>query len=59
MITTDECEFCRYGTIIEEDKARIRVYCSIKDKWYYFGQCIPCNFKEKKNEDNSGTGERS
>ena len=58
MITTDECEFCRYGTIIEEDKAHIRVYCSIKDKYYYFGQCIPCRFKENKNEDNSRTDER-
>lgn len=45
MITTDECEYCKYGSVIEEDKAHIKVYCSIKDKYYYFGQCIPCDNK--------------
>ncbi len=48
MITTDECEKCRYGAIIEESKARIKVYCSVRDKYYWYGQCIPCEQKEKK-----------
>lgn len=51
MITTDECENCKHGTVIENSKADIKVYCSIKDKYYYFGQCIPClNKVEEKDE---------
>jgi len=49
MINTSECEECIYGTINEEDKSKIIVYCSNKDKEYYFGQCIPCENKRKKN----------
>ncbi len=45
MITTDECESCKYGTVMENSKADIKVYCSIKDKYYFFGQCIPCENK--------------
>ena len=52
MINTSECEECKYGTVIEEDKAHIKVYCAIKDKYYFFGQCIQCINKEKINEDN-------
>lgn len=48
MIITSECEECIYSTINEESKARVKVYCSIKDKTYYFGQCIPCDYKERK-----------
>ena len=47
MITTDECEHCRYGTVIEEDKAHIKVYCVKKDRTYYYGQCVPCDDKSK------------
>lgn len=50
MITTDTCENCRYGTVLEENKALIKVYCSIKDKTYFYGQCIPC---ENKTEDSN------
>lgn len=57
MIITSECENCIYSTIYDEDKARIKVHCNIKDKTYYYGQCIPCEFKEarknkKENIDN-------
>ncbi len=46
MIITSECEQCIHSTINETDKAKIEVYCNIKDKTYYWGQCIPCDFKE-------------
>lgn len=48
MINTSECEECRYGTLREESKARIFVYCSYKEKEYWFGQCIQCENKTKK-----------
>lgn len=51
MITTDECENCKFGTVIETSKSDIKVFCAIKDKTYYYGQCIPCNNKvEEKDE---------
>lgn len=46
MIITSECEKCIHSLIDETDKARIKIYCSIKDKSYYWGQCIPCDYKE-------------
>lgn len=48
MIITSECEQCIHSIINEEDKSRIKIYCNIKDKTYYWGQCIPCDYKEKK-----------
>ena len=48
MIITSECEECIHSTINDENKARVRVYCKVKDKTYYWGQCIPCEYKEKK-----------
>ena len=48
MIITSECEQCIHSAINEESKARIKVYCKIKDKTYYWGQCIPCGYKETK-----------
>lgn len=47
MIITSECEECIHSTINELDKAQVKVYCSIKDKTYYWGQYIPCDHKEK------------
>ena len=48
MILTSECEKCSQAIINDEDKARVKVYCSVKDKTYYWGQCIPCDYKETK-----------
>lgn len=51
MILTSECEKCKYGTVDNSDRAKVKVYCSYKEKFYYYGQCIPCdnkkNIKEK------------
>lgn len=54
MILTSECEQCIHSTINEEDKARVKVYCSVKNKTYYWGQCIPCEYKENRKEDKDG-----
>ena len=52
MIITSQCESWTYGSIDEINKARIKVYCSVKDKTYCYGQCIPCDYyKKKKIED--------
>lgn len=51
MILTSECEQCLHSTLDESNKAKIMVYCNIKEKWYIYGKCIPCEFKEKKSDD--------
>lgn len=48
MIITSECEQCIHSTINEIDKAHVKVYCNLKNKTYYWGQCIPCEYKETK-----------
>jgi len=48
MITTDECERCKYCHIEEESKARVYVRCDIKKRRYFYGQAIPCKYYEKK-----------
>ena len=67
MIITSECEQCVHSAVNEENKARVKVYCKVKDKVYYFGQCIPCEHKEmkkqakmrwKKDEDEMEKGQR-
>ena len=46
MILTSECEKCVHGTVDDSNKAKIKVYCNVRDKMYYYGQCIPCDDKE-------------
>lgn len=46
MIITSECEQCTHSTLDESDKSKLKIYCQIKDKTYYWGQCIPCDYKE-------------
>lgn len=45
MINSNECEGCKHGTVDDTNKSRVKVYCSLKDKTYYYGQCIPCENK--------------
>lgn len=45
-----DCENCEYSSINDHDKARVKVYCAVRGKEYYYGQCIPCEDKRKKNE---------
>lgn len=48
MIITSECEKCVYATINNKDKAKVKIYYKIKDKTYYWGQCILCEYMNKK-----------
>ena len=50
MIITSECEQCPQSIINDEDKARVTVYCRVKDKMYFWGQCIPCDYKKGVND---------
>lgn len=47
IIAGEDCEDCRYSDIREESASKIYVFCGIKEKRYYYGQCVPCNLKEK------------
>lgn len=51
FILTSECEECLHSELNETNPAKIMVYCRIKEKWYIYGKCIPCEFKEKKRND--------
>ena len=57
MILTSECEQCMNSVINDEDKAKVTIYCRAKDKTYYWGQCIPCEDKENRKEDNNNGSE--
>lgn len=48
MINTSECESCKYSTIDDTNKSRVKVHCSLREKTYYYGQCIPCEDKENR-----------
>lgn len=37
MIITSQCETCTHGAIDDINKARIKVYCEVKDKTYCYG----------------------
>lgn len=55
MIITSECEQCIHSIINDVDKSRVKIYCNMRDKTYYWGQCVPCDYKEKEminNENN-------
>lgn len=43
VVLTSKCEFCKYGSIIEMSKARIKVYCSYKEKEFWYGCYVPCD----------------
>ena len=49
IIVGNDCEECRYCTILEESKGRVKVSCGYRDgKQFYWGQCIPCEYREVK-----------
>jgi hypothetical protein len=54
VILTSECEKCKYGSTKTDDKARLKVWCSYKEKEYFFGACIPCDYYEKPMKTNDG-----
>lgn len=54
IIVGKDCDDCRYCVYInEESRKNIKVYCTIKEKEYRYGQCIPCELKTKKEINNN------
>lgn len=52
MILTSECENCKYSSIDDSNKARVKIYCSEKEKTYYWGQYVPCeNINKRKGDE--------
>ena len=50
MIITSECEKCIYGELYKVGKIE-KVHCAYKEKDYYYGQCIPCEHRQKKKDE--------
>lgn len=48
IIAGKQCESCLYGSIDDANKARIVVNCSLKNRKYTWGQCVPCNDRKNK-----------
>ncbi len=42
IIAGDKCEKCKYGTLDETNRAKIMVYCALKERQYIYGECIRC-----------------
>ena len=51
IIVGKDCEDCVHSTFDEKDKSKIMVYCDGKNKWYIFGQCIPCEIRSVRKTD--------
>lgn len=47
-IITSECVKCPHGTLDDSIKSRVKVHCDYKNKDYYYGQYIPCDFLPRK-----------
>jgi hypothetical protein len=54
MIITAECEDCVYGELFKVGKIE-KVRCMYKEKEYFYGQCIPCDHKQKKRSEHYET----
>lgn len=52
IICGKDCEGCAHFTSIDDiNPGRIKVYCDYSDRWRWFGQCIPCENKIKRREE--------
>jgi len=48
IICGKDCEKCKFYTLNENDGVKIKIHCEVKNKNFYWGQRIPCEYKEKK-----------
>lgn len=57
VICGPDCEDCSYASIFDNELGRTRVYCSARDKEYYYGTRIPCEEREvyREEEDLDGS----
>lgn len=47
IIAGQECNGCKYSLVFEDDNGRLKAYCELRDKEYYYGARIPCEDKVK------------
>ena len=47
-IITSECVNCPHGTMDNSNKAKVTIHYDYKDKDYYYGQCVPCDYSGHK-----------
>ena len=52
LINSTECTTCKNGILDDSNKARIKIYCKLKDKTYYYGHYIDWDNMEKKDGEN-------
>lgn len=45
IIAGSDCENCKHFQ--DEVDINNKIKCKAKGKHYYYGQCIPCNYKEE------------
>lgn len=48
IIVGKDCKSCIHCSINEAIKSKIIVKCSVRDKTYIWGQCIPCKDRKIK-----------
>lgn len=46
-IITSECIKCPHGTLNNSDKAKVTIHCDYKNKDYYYGQYVTCDYPTK------------
>ena len=52
IICGKDCEGCAHFTSIDDtNPGRIKVYCDYSDRWRWWGQAVPCENKEVKNDE--------
>ena len=51
IIAGKDCEDCECAILDESNKAKIMVYCEVRNRWYIFGACISCDDRIKKKID--------
>lgn len=50
IICGKDCVDCIYVSNNSDNKGHERVYCSFRNRSYYYGQSINCDDKEKHND---------
>lgn len=43
-VTTSECKNCPHCTIKDKDKSKVKIFCDYKNKEYFYGQYVPCDY---------------
>lgn len=53
-IITSECVKCPHGTLNDSIKSRVKIHCDYKNKDYYYGQYVPCDYSSGRRKKEKG-----